>query len=258
MTGIRRRTPFSPEHQRDSLSPRNPANFMKDFVRNRKRANVNWPVAVWEAGYTAQQVTGQNLCFAFIPKRKHQTEPFSSPFGSPDNHTPKHRIESVSLPLASRKLGRTDEPWLIQVLVRLRVIETHLTLFSPLRFLQLDHLQMSVKLARSEIDTLFLGIIETPKGEYVEAIVSGEAKSLHDDLLENQMIRQVQAIFSVVTQDVVVPLGIKAIGPSQVYVVECQAVSRSEAPNLQTLVVVSRALYELVPSVPGIGGLNHQ
>ena len=105
------------------LSTSNPANFFKDFIRHRNSANANWPTHIWRAGYTGRQVTGNNFCFEFIPVKPGQTEPFPSPFRDPDVTTPRHQIENASLPLASRQLGRTDEPWMIQVLVRLRVIE---------------------------------------------------------------------------------------------------------------------------------------
>lgn len=207
-----------------TLSDRNPANFFKDFIRNKQAANRNWPASVLGRGYTARQVTGGNACFEFVP-------------------------------LASRRLGRSDEPWLIQVLVRLRVIETHLSLFSRRSILQVDHLQMSVKLARSEIDALFLAIEESGPGATREVIVSCEAKGRRDDILEDQVLRQVQAVFRMagVTQDLALPIVVKTLGPSEIHVVEFEAVSRKDAEDLKSLVVASEAVYELVPPVPGIG-----
>ena len=74
----------------------------------------------------------------------------------PGEQTPRVKIETISMPLATRRLGRKDEPWLIQVLVKLRIIETHMALFSNRKIIQLDHLQMNMKLSKTEIDALFL------------------------------------------------------------------------------------------------------
>ena len=238
------------------LSDRNPANFFKDFIRNKSRANQNWPDVVFRAGYTGRQVTGGNACFEFVRLTPGQSTPFPlNVVPPPGPNTPLHRIESASLPLASRRLGRSDEPWLVQVLVRLRVIETHLSLFSARRILQIDHLQMSVKLAKSEIDALFLAIEETADGGTRELIVSCEAKGRRDDILEDQVLRQVAAVLGMsgVTQSMVLPIVIKALGPSEVHVIEFDAISRSDADAQQSLSVASEARYQFVPSVPGIG-----
>lgn len=137
-SAIRAVNPSLQEHRR--LTDRNPANFFKDFIRNRGSANSNWPASVLQRGYTARQTTGEGHCFEFVPLAHGQTEPFLPLVPDPSESTPRHRIESASLPLASRKLGRKDEPWLIQVAVRLRLIQTHLALFSYREILQVDHL----------------------------------------------------------------------------------------------------------------------
>jgi hypothetical protein len=238
------------------LSNRNPANFFKDFIRKKRSANQNWPVTVWERGYTARQVTGNNACFEFVPILPDQEFPFpESVIPAPSSKTPRHRVESASLPLASRKLGRSDEPWLVQVLVRLRVIETHLALFSERNIVQLDHLQMSVKLSNTEIDALFLAVEQIGPGETRETIVCCEAKGVRDDILEDQVIRQIQAVFGMagVSQNWVLPIAVKALRPSEIHVVEFEAVERAAAPGLTTLKIVSGAVYEFVPPIPGIG-----
>jgi hypothetical protein len=58
-----------------------------------------------------------------------------------------------------------------------------------------------------------------------------------------------------VTQDVVIPMAVKAFAPSKVHVVEFEAVLRQSVPTLSidSLQVASEAVYELVPPVPGIG-----
>ena len=247
---------YNSEHpQQLPMSTRNPANFFKDFVRNKERANRNWPRNVLARGYTARQETGNNACFRFVPLDQGQTEPFlSSQVLAPTPSTRRHQVESASLPLASRRLGRADEPWLTQVVVRLRIIETHLALVSQRNIVQVDHLQMSVKLRNSEIDALFLAV-EQRGTALEELIVCCEAKGRRDDILEDQVLAQVRAVFALhgITHDIVIPMAVKAHTLSEIYVVEFDAVQRQGAQALTALTVASDALYQLVPPVPGIG-----
>jgi hypothetical protein len=240
------------------LSARNPANFLKDVIRNRKSANRNWPKSVFERGYTARQRKGNNACFEFVPILPGQTEPFADRFPAPDSSVPRHRIESLSLPLTSRRLGRPDETWLVQVLIRLRVIETHLAMFSQRKIIQLDHLQMSVKLRKSEIDALFLAIEQddpTNPEMLREVIVCCEAKQLKDDILPDQILGHVEEVFKAkgVRQTLVLPIAVKAVGKSMVEVVEFDVICKEDVPTLDSLNVKSRCVYELIPYVPGIG-----
>jgi len=246
---------YNRKHRERQMSTRNPANFFKDFIRNRESANRNWPPFVFESGYAARQVTGKGLCFEFVALAEGQHEPFpAGDFAAPTNKTPLHRIESVSMPLASRKLGRNDEPWLIQVITRLRIIETHFSLYSKRKVKQVDLLQMSVKLMGTEIDSLFLLQEEGEQGELREVIVTAEAKRGRDDILEDQILRQAKAPFRMpqVTQDVVVPVAVKCIGPSKIYVVEFSELDRGAFEGVDSLTIASDSLFEIVPPVPGI------
>jgi hypothetical protein len=231
--------------------------FMKDLLRKRSRANTNWPREVFEAGYTARQVTGRGRVFEFIPVQQGQTEPFPSTAPTPPPDAIPHRISSVSLPLASRRLGRTDEPWLVQVSVRLHLVETYFALFSKRcsAIRQVDHLQNALKLRRTEIDALFLGIEELPDGTLDEFIITCEAKRVGEDIIAEQVLQQVRAVFSLsnITQKLAVPLALKSIGPSLIHIVEYDAVSREDAESIEALAIVDQALFELVPPVPGIG-----
>lgn len=237
--------------QSEHLSTRNPANFFKDFIRNNRSANANWPHQVFQQGYTGRQTTGGNNCFEFVPISVGQNEPFPAnliPAPAPD--APRHRVESASMPLASRRLGRTDESWLLQVVVRLRIVETHLSLFSSHAFVQIDLLQMGIKQAGSEIDALFLAIGD----QNAETLITLEAKGRRDDILLDQIIAQVRAVFRMpgVTQATVIPTAAKNIGGSQIHLVKFAPVSRTGATTLEDLTVESEAVYELIPSVPGI------
>jgi hypothetical protein len=236
---------------------RNPYAFIKDFLRVRRRANLNWPPEIFAAGYTGRQVTGDGRVFEFIPILAGQTEPFPSTAPPPPADSIPYKLSSVSMPLASRRLGRTDEPWLVQVSVRLHVVETYFALFSTRRdtIRQVDHLQNALKLNRTEIDALFLGIEETSPGDFREFMISCEAKRLGEDIITEQVIAQAKAVFHLdnVNQPFVVPIALKSIGPSKIHIVEYQEVSREDADSLETLSMVNQAVFELVPAVPGIG-----
>jgi hypothetical protein len=241
----------------EQLGAGNPANFFKDFIRNKDSANRNWPASVFSRGYTAVQRTGKNSCFEFVPRQPGQTEPFPLQIIHTQSTSAPHRLESISMPLASRRLGRRDESWLMQVLVRLRVIETHLALHSKKNILQLDLLQMSIKQRGAEIDGLFLAVegSVSPPPSTRELLVICEAKMRRDDILEDQIVSQVKTVARMkgVTQDEFIPMAAKLVGPSQVFVVEFESVLRSAAANLTSLAVVSQQVYELVPAVPGLG-----
>lgn len=242
-------------------SENNPANFFKDFVRVIRSANKNWPASVLGAGYTARQITGAGECFEFVALPPGQTVAFLG-VPAPPLATP-FRVETVSLPMASRRLGRADERWLTQVLVRVRLIETHLSLNAGRPdVLQIDHLQMSAKFSRAEVDSLYLGIESLPGGGQREFIVSCEAKGVRDDILEDQVLAQVRELFkqSAITQDVVVPIAVKVLAPptpgsrvSLLQLVQFDDVARSAISTITALTVRCNLVYELVPPVPGIG-----
>ena len=145
----------------------------------------------------------------------------------------------------------------MQVSVRLHVVETYFALFSERRatIRQIDHLQNGLKLRRTEIDALFLGIEETSPGIFQEFMIACEAKHVGEDVISEQVLQQVKAVFTLsnVTQPFVVPIALKSIGPSRILVVEYEAVQREDAEELETLSLVNQAIFELTPPVPGIG-----
>lgn len=236
-------------------STRNPANFFKDFIRVRKSGNLNWPKSVFKNGYTGRQVTEHGACFEFVPVVQGQDEPFPAvAFAQPSGTTPKYQIESVSLPLASRRLGRKDEPWMIQVITRLRIVESHFSLSSNRAIKQLDLLQLNVKLSGTEIDALFLAIEETSPDVFEEVIVTCEAKVGRDDILEDQIINQAKAPFAMkqVKQNRVIPLAVKCVAASTIFVVEFNELNRDGYEEVDSLTVAAESLFEIKPPVPGI------
>jgi hypothetical protein len=241
---------------RTKLSDRNPANFIKDLVRKKKSFLENWPAEILAAGFTAHQLTGGGRCFEFVPVKVFaEGDPGGLETTTFLNSAKPHIIESLSLPLASRALGRTDESWLIQVGVRLRLVETHFAVVSPRTVRHIDHLQSSVKLRNSEIDALFLMVERDPDQTTRdrEVIVTAEAKGRRDDIIETQIHSQVAAVFEALPEKrIVVAVAMKALSPSKVHVVEYAEVRREDLPDF-SLQVANQGLYEFRPAVEGVG-----
>lgn len=199
----------------------------------------------------AQQVTGGGNVFEFVKVSPDQAEPFP-PLGAypRDPNARRYTLQSVSLPLAARLLGRKDESWLTQVAVRLFLIENHVALNSD-EYLHVSHLQMGVKQKESEIDALYLG----SKNNGDEVIITVEAKGRKDDILETQLLKQIQAVLRMSTlkeKKCVLPMAMKIIEPSVVYIASYSEIPLGSHPPKSLGEIVSEAVYTLKPAVPGI------
>lgn len=246
-------------------SVKNPANFMKDLVR-KDNASQNWPASLCAIGMGGRQRVGHDRVFEFAPYSEGQTEPFPNRYFPSPSLIPIP-IQSVSLPLASKALGRRDESWLIQVAVGLYVLEHHFATHSKLPVKELVHLQTGVKLANSEIDGLFRAIIENDEGERSHVLVTCEAKQQGERILVHQIVEQIIAANKSVRSSVpeeelvvsmIIPVAIKAIPPEgELYVVEFKPWTPAEAEateaDMKELEPASEAVYRLLPPVPGIG-----
>lgn len=231
------------------LSARNPANFMKDLLRG-ANASKNWPVAVAAKRYTGVQRTGAGECFEFVPFRAGQSEPFPDHF-KVRLDSQRYPVQSISIPLVTKTLGRSDETWLIQTAVNLRVVETHFAIAPAFPLLELTHLQMGIKLRSTEIDALFLGKTGSePNPKSV--LVTCEAKQAKDPLIPSQIINQVQAAFAEADVETVVPIGLRTVKGVGFYLTEFEAINRADASKLEELTLASDAIYELHPPVKGI------
>ena len=231
------------------LSTRNPANFLKDLLRG-ANASRNWPQSVAAHRFTGVQRTGDGECFEFVPYRPEQTEPFPDIFKIRYDAR-RYRIQSISLPLIAKSLGRSDETWHIQTAINLRVVEMHFAVAAAFRLLELTHLQMGIKLRATEIDALFLGKSGNEKCPE-SVLVTCEAKQEKDPIIPSQIINQVRAAFSETEIDIVVPIGLRTIRGVGFYLTEFAAVNRQDAEELEELHLASHAIYELSPSVRGI------
>jgi hypothetical protein len=242
-----------------SLSVGNPANFMKDIVRGDK-ASLHWPERLTEMRIGGVQRAGAMRVFEFVQFEKGQTEAFPNPWMPHEKLIPLP-VESVSLGLVSKSLGRKDESWLIQVVVNLRIVAHHFATKSPLRVLEINHLQIGVKLGNSEIDSLFLATIEVD-GQKKYALVTCEAKQSGQSIIEHQIIGQIVAARKSTKRNMdislIVPMAVKAIEPNGlVYIVEFKAWTPDEAEKaeheLGQLEMVAESLYRLMPPVQGVG-----
>lgn len=237
-----------------SLSTRNPANFVKDVIRGTGASRM-WPESLKARRWTARQVTGDGNCFEFVRYAEGQTEPFPNHFKFSET-TKRHQLQSLSMPLATKELGRDDETYLIQVAVKLAVVETHFALESPLEVLELNHLQVSIKLRLCEVDSLFAAtLLDEEDGKQKRVVITAEAKKKNQRIIPEQVVQQVKAAFGETNSELVIPIAMTAVATGDargIYVAEFKAVRRRELAEFDSLELSSDAFYEFVPPVRGI------
>lgn len=236
------------QHKGSTLSAKNPANFMKDIIRG-KGASGMWPDRLKALRIGGRQVTGDGNVFEFAPYAAGQAEAFPDRFGYHPG-VQRHRIQSVSMPLATKALGRDDETYLIQVAVKLAVVETHFALHSPIDVLEVSHLQIGIKLRLCEVDSLFAATYRDAEGRQRQLAITVEAKKRNQRIVEEQIMQQVRAAFGETPVDLVVPIAMAAGGG--IYVAEFKAVSRRGLAAFGMLELETEAVYDLVPGVKGI------
>ena len=263
------------------LSKRNPANFFKDIVRRESTYRNAWPWSAIKRGFIGIQAKGRSRpketpkgespCFKFVEFNS------SDPIGDLYQQVPTYNrprstdearifdIQTLELPVEVRRLRREDETFILQLIVRLRVIETHLGIVSKKGFESLVHLQMGLKLRNAEIDALFLGVLQSEKTRPVElsnnqrVLVALEAKGNTDDILKSQIEDQAIALFALDAfkeeVDFVVPMAAKLVAQSRLYVAEYEFIGRdalaNRSPELSTLRLASEAFYDLSPAIGG-------
>lgn len=227
----------------NGLSDRNPANFMKDIVRTRTRSK-NFPQAVVDAGWTAIQDPGEGNCFRFVELPEGRSTAFLRNEPAAELLEQPHRVQSLSLPPASRTFGRSDETWLTHVVTNLDLIHSHFALHSPLEMIGLELLQSNVKLGRAEVDAVYLGALEDRTNFLVSCEMKGPTEELDLDQIERGAM-QVEAT-SAAEAAFVVPVGVQALRGGLVWIVEF-------APSQRPVEKVSEGVYRLTPPVEGIG-----
>ncbi|MBV9932476.1 MAG: hypothetical protein JO013_16240 [Alphaproteobacteria bacterium] len=266
-----------------SLSKSNPANFLKDVIR-KTSANQNWPTLLKEERVTARQRYGEKRVMQFIPYGEDQNVPFPDPF-EPDEATRVHLVQTASLPYVARHLGRSEETWLTQIAVNLRLVETQLALFSEgdqrehLR--DIYHLQTGIK-TQPEIDASFIASYTSSDDEQIlpdYTFITCEVKQRNERILPDQIREQIAKAFDITASLVdpaiayvkalamkVVPVP-AAVGQREfgVYVVEFNSIARDEfdqeyrnSPDPEALYRMPLArcattLFRLSPRIKAIG-----
>ena len=155
------------------------------------------------------------------------------------------------MPLASKALGRDDETYLIQVAIKLGLVETHFALHSRLEVIELNHLQIGIKLRLTEVDSMYAATYVDRGGETRQLIVTVEAKKRRQRILPEQIVRQVKAAFTETPVDMVVPLALASAGGG-IYVAEFVPILRAQSVELVNLELAKEVLYKLKPPVRGI------
>lgn len=231
----------------------NPFNFMKDIVRGKGASRI-WPEQIRQLGYIGEQRPGGGNIFEFVHVSNTNSEGFELDF-RPTENTPTYLIQSLSLPLASKALGRTDESWLLQVAVNLRVIETHFAIGEALQIQpgELHHLQMDIKLRKVQIDALYLARCDIALPPHVDhVLITVEAKQGNQRILTEQISRQVKAAFESTSNDIIIPTAIVAIRGKGIYVVEFKSVRRTDILEFDAPIFYRDSMFVLCPAVQGI------
>jgi hypothetical protein len=233
-----------------NLKKNNLANFWKDITRS--DPNRIWPTSVLDAGYSGTDAIGQGpgASFEFVRLPAGQQIAFALPLApSAGAVAGPVALESISMPLATKAQGRKDENWLAQVGVRLRIIETHFALASPLNAREVTFLQTGVKLGRGEVDAAY-SLVDDVGDQWLIAVeVKGRGERIHLP----QLWRAALALFEAALareQNVlgVIPVALKVIGDSRIHVVEFEA----ERGQGSAGTVVADSIIELRPTVTGI------
>jgi hypothetical protein len=229
----------------------NPFNFMKDIVRGKSASKI-WPKRLWDLNIGGEQRTGSGAVFEFV-HGEGALDSLDADF-SPTDSTPRFPVQSLSLPLASKALGRTDESWLLQVSVNLRIIESHFAHEenSQVKALELTHLQMDIKLRKVQIDALYRILYLNESKEEVDALITVEAKQGNQRILTEQIGRQVVAAFKSTKTNLVIPVAIAVQKNVGIYVVEFKAVTRDEPDKHSNPIFHRDAMFILKPRVKGI------
>lgn len=235
-------------HRGTKLSSKNPANFIKDVIRGTGASGM-WPASLKDARVSAKQLTGSGNIFEFVPYAPGQEGPFPDRFGFREG-VPRHKVQTVSVPLATKALGRDDETYLIQVAVKLGIVETHFALHSPIDVIELYHLQIGIKLRLCEVDALYAAKY-VDQGVVRDMIITVEAKKKRQRILVEQVMQQVRAAFNETKVDLVVPIALTAV-TGGVYIAEFKGVHRGQLTQFNDLELETEAMYELTPPVAGI------
>lgn len=234
-----------------ALSDRNPANFIKDYLRSPRRNDI-WPIDIRTAGYTARQRTGVGQCFEFVPIPDWQ-EPFPDDF-LPTGNEPVFTLQTLSLPVTTREIVRVDEQSLAQIAVKLHLLEHFLAsspnaLGSGLR--EITHLQNNVKLRSSEIDALYQAVTHIDGTSKIGAIAV-EVK-IGEPIIAEQIEKQALAILDDHSFEFCIPVIVKRTRKGEIVLMQLAPVGREDIDadgHIEIGGVVHGAKYVFAPELP--------
>lgn len=177
------------------LSTGNPANFIKDFVRNGASFSRNWPSSVLSSGYSAVPEKGDKLCFRFVPIGGSESDDrtrLPSVYPQVPNNITIDVVQTLSIDLLNKALARTDENWLQVLANSLHIPHQHFARHpvEGRQLLHVGHIQSNVKLRRAELDGLYLARM----GDGTVGLISAEVKGPNDDILLSQIAQQIEAL----------------------------------------------------------------
>ena len=236
---------------RIELSDRNPANFIKDYLRSARR-NAIWPAPIREAGYTARQRTGVGQCFEFFPIPAGQ-EPFPDDF-LPTGNEPTFILQTLSLPVTTREIVRVDEQSLAQIAVKLHLLE-HFLASSPNALgngiREITHLQNNVKLRSSEIDALYKAVAHVD-GSTRTGAIAVEVK-IGEPIIAEQIEKQALAILADHSFEFCIPVIVKRTRKGEIVLIQLAPVGREDIDadgRIDIGGVVYGAKYVFAPELP--------
>lgn len=231
----------------NGLSARNPANFWKDLTR--ADMNESWPRSVFEEGFTGADGIGlrPGACFQFVAVVEGQAAPFIEVLEFDESKVLSHVLQSLSMPIAKKALGRRDENWLAQVSADLHVVETFFSVFSPRPVQEIAFLQTGIKLRKAEVDAAF-----SVKDDLGTWLLSAEAKGKNDPIHLPQIRRAAIQFAATAAATIgavgVIPFALKIVGQSKIYCVEFEPLADEDSP----MVVAAEGVIRLSPGVEGI------
>ena len=230
------------------LSKSNPANFFKDITRN--NPDMIWPASVLAAGFTGEDAIGTapQAVFRFVPLPAGQLTAFPPPLApSAAMLASPHTIQSLSMPISTKALGRSDENWLAQVAARLHVVETYFAQFSPNSMAEVTFLQTGVKLPQGEADSAYSVVDSSGETWLVSVEAKGRREKIHPPQIHRAAASLLQTSAAQATCGVI-PMAMKVVSVSTIYIVEFEKLRVPTDP----LTKVGEGVLRLVPDVAGI------
>ncbi|MDR2293851.1 MAG: hypothetical protein LBE05_01390 [Microbacterium sp.] len=243
---------------KSNLSQKNAANFWKDLTRTGKKGlDANWPKPVANLGFGGTDGIGRGGQFVFVPVPVGHSAP-DYDFAAYDPSLPSTQLQSLSMPLAMRSLGRPSENWQSQVAARLDVVASYFAFHSPRNVRprsveEVNFLQTGVKVGGTgEIDATF-SLIAHDGQWLVSAEVKGRSEQFYLPQIKRAAIKLGEMARSGKSPALagiagVIPLGIKVVAKSTLWVVEFEPVVDAKLP----LTKAAEGVFRLVPHVPGI------